>query len=330
MTLPRFSSSILLLTSICFILLLSQQDYSQNKIEKNSALINLGKKLFFDTILSGNNQISCATCHQPAAAFTDNLALSNLGASKKKLFRNTPTLIYVAHAKTLFWDGGAKNLESQAFAPITNPNEMNQNMGELLQELENHQSYPVLFQQIFLDKKIHTAYILRALAAYQRTILPIYTKYDTWFYANLLQKMPIFCVSTADTMVQKGYQIFLKNCESCHTLPLFTDNDFHSNQIDSIFIDSSNEQVKLGRFRITHNITDIGKFKTPTLRNLSRTAPYMHDGRFATITEVVAHYALHLNKIKFPYSQKIPNQKQITQKLSVAEKQALIAFLEIL
>ena len=246
--------------------------------------IELGKKLFFDPILSGNNQISCATCHQPIHAFGTNNKVEIIEG--KSLLRHTPPLFNLAWARGWFWDGGAKNLESLVFAPIQNKNEMDQNLKDLVIELKNHVEYPALFKKAFNNDTISSSLIARALAQYQRTLISANSKYD-----RVLSGKEQFTASEL-----KGKQIFEENCASCHIPGFFTDFDYHNNGLDSDFTDDSFERIYFGRYRITNNINDIGKYKTPSLRNIALTGPYMHDGRFKTLQEVLEHYNSGIKK----------------------------------
>jgi cytochrome c peroxidase len=238
--------------------------------------IALGELLFHETALSGNNEISCATCHSPDLHFTDGFALTNKGLRKKKLSRNTPTLFNLAWAnKGLFWDGGAQNLESLVFAPLKHADEMGQDLKLLPQELMQKGNYKTLFFNAFDQDTITNAFIARALAQYMRTLTSSNSKYDA-----VVQKKAQF-----SDLEHKGLEIFTQSCISCHPPPFFTDFDFHLvskfSEAKSIEKMIENEMEK-GRFRITADSADIGKFKTPTLRNLALTAPYFHDGHCTT------------------------------------------------
>jgi cytochrome c peroxidase len=309
----------------------SCQTNHQKKDDKKQEqyAVELGKALFFDTQLSSNEKVSCATCHQPQKAFTDGQSLSNLGVSGKTLLRNSPTLINVKFVPELFWDGGAKNLESQAVAPLTHQDEMNQDLRKLVLKLSQNSQYNQQFRQAFQTDSLTTSLILKALAAYQRTITPQKTKFDAWFYeTDSLLGFPNPHKQQLSSLELKGYQLFLLHCNSCHTLPLLTNHNFYHNGLDSIFTDESSEQVKLGRFRVTKKAEDIGKFKTPTLRNIILTAPYMHDGRFKNLDEVLEHYA----KLRYASLQKLiyTDKKLQNLHLSSRDLEAIKAFLQIL
>ncbi len=282
------------------------KEATQNPITKEGVV--LGKILFFDTKLSSTNTISCATCHNPKLYFTDNMKTSNLGTTGNHLARNTPTLINVAYSENgFFWDGGIKNLESLPAAPLQHPDEMGMDLKKLPVLLQKEENYKILFKDAFGKDTITNALIFRALAQYQRTIIsPSYlgsefnlmSKWD-----SVQQKQTIFSESEI-----KGQQVFQKQCNSCHTAPLFSDYKFHFFHLDTItnpinFVD----RIELGRQRITENKNDYLKFKTPTLRHISKTFPYLHDGSIQKLD-----YFLEGNN------------------LSDEEKTSLLAFLESL
>ncbi|MCX2574365.1 cytochrome-c peroxidase [Pedobacter sandarakinus] len=243
--------------------------------------IELGRRLFYDTKLSGNNRVSCASCHRQNIAFTDAVALTNIGVSARKLDRHTPSLFNLAWSKTgLFWDGGSTNLESQAFGPLTNPDEMNQNLTELEAELKQIPDYVKRFKVVF-GEEIKSANIVKSLAQFQRTLISDNAKYDKYIRNEdgvILNDLEL-----------AGMKLVKEKCASCHSGALFTDNQYHNNGLDASFSDD-HEGIFQGRFRVTFNPNDLGKFKTPSLRNVMVTAPYMHDGRFNTIDDVLDHY----------------------------------------
>jgi cytochrome c peroxidase len=241
--------------------------------------IDLGEKLFFDTNLSSNGKVSCASCHIPKLSFSDGKKLSSAGASHELLKRNSPALINLAWMNSFFWDGGVKNLESLPFASLTNPDEMGANLNDIVGYLNQSDDYTKEFKNAFEIDTISSAYVVRALAQFQRTLISANSKYDQ------VQKGQV----SFSQEELAGEKIFTQKCSSCHVPPLFTDNVFHNNGLNSYF-PRANEDVRAGRYRITLDSVDLGKFKTPTLRNLKVTSPYMHDGRFSTLQEVLIHY----------------------------------------
>ncbi|MEP2026631.1 MAG: cytochrome c peroxidase [Reichenbachiella sp.] len=240
--------------------------------------VALGRMLFFDTRLSANNQISCASCHQPELAFSDNKSFSS-GHSGQLLNRNTPPLFNLTWSESFFWDGGVKNLESLSFTALMNPHEMGSDLSQLCQQLNEDKNYSSAFKKAFGIDSVSSAYVSRALAQYMRTLISANSKYDS-VQQNLAQ---------FSNQELKGQVVFKNNCASCHQPPLFTDNQFHHNGLKQYF-SSDDLSLTTGRFRITRDSSDLGKYKTPSIRNLSRTAPFMHDGRFNTIDEVLTHY----------------------------------------
>ncbi|MEN7548846.1 cytochrome c peroxidase [Rapidithrix thailandica] len=281
--------------------------------------VALGKLLFHDPALSGNNSISCATCHVQPLGYADGQTLSTLGSSQQALSRHTLPLINLAWRKELFWDGGVKNLESVAFAPLLHPDEMAQNLKELPQELRQRKEYRLRFKTVFGSDSITNAMIARALAQYQRTLISGNSKYDRF----------IKDAAGFSELELKGLELFTKNCSGCHPPPFFTDDDYHHIGLDSVYQEGA-LGILQGRFRITRDSTDMGKFRTPTLRNVTATAPYMHDGRYPTLQHVLNHYR---EKV-LPVPSLDPALLQDPQKpglsLSSTEQTALIAFLHTL
>ncbi|RKR84163.1 cytochrome c peroxidase [Mucilaginibacter gracilis] len=244
--------------------------------------IALGRMLFYDTRLSGLNRLSCASCHRQDIAFSDGVALNNIGESGNTLPRHAPALINLAWANNgLFWDGGSTNLESQAFGPLTSADEMHQNLSELEAELKQVPEYVQQFKTVF-NGEVKSASIVKALAQFERTLISGNSRYD-----RFIRKENGVQLSDQE---QQGLALVNSKCRSCHAGEFFTDNGYHNNGIDNDFSNDALERIYMGRFRITNNQADLGKFKTPTLRNILLTAPYMHDGRFKTIDEVLAHY----------------------------------------
>lgn len=274
--------------------------------------VALGKTLFFDASLSANGQISCASCHRPELAFSDNKRFS-IGHSGDSLKRNTPPLFNLAWSESFFWDGGVKNLESLSFAALMSPDEMGTDLTELCETLNHYKSYSIAFQKAFKTDSISAAHVSRALAQYMRMLISADSKYD-----SVQQGLDEF-----SELEQKGRVVFRNNCASCHRPPLYTDNKFHKNGITQVY-STKNLSLTTGRFRITRDSTDLGKYKTPSLRNLSFTAPYMHDGRFSTLDEVLNHYQ-HID-------QSNQNHDSLVRAIvfSNSEKLALRAFLNTL
>ncbi len=279
--------------------------------------VALGKKLFFDPQLSGDNTLSCAGCHFPSQAFDDTSRFS-IGIDGIRGTRNAMPIFNHAWNTTdkFFWDGRALGLEEQAFGPVTNPIEMHDTWPNAVSKLQSDASYPSLFLAAFGTSTIDSILASKAIAQYERTLISGNSKFDKY----LLRQINL----SASEL--NGFGLFMSesgaDCFHCHgdaTNPLWTDNLFHNNGLDATFADN-------GLGAITGNPSDNGKFKTPSLRNLAFTAPYMHDGRFETLEEVINHYSDSLTQS----STVSPLLKHIPAggvRLTIQEKADLKAFL---
>ncbi|MCF0048989.1 cytochrome-c peroxidase [Dyadobacter sp. LJ53] len=284
----------------------------------SQAGVQLGRMLFYDKRLSANNQVSCASCHDPKLAFSDGVKLSHAGVSATALHRHSQALFNLAWANNgLFWDGGATNLESQAFAPLTAHDEMAQDLDQLIIELSAVPAYVSSFQQAF-NEPANAQNAAKALAQFERSLVSAGSKYDRY-------RLKIKGETLTDDE-SKGRELVRQKCQGCHAGELFTDQSFHNNGIDSDFSNSEHEGIYQGRYRITYDSVDLGKFKTPSLRNVVLTAPYMHDGCFATLEEVVEHYSTGI-KGSVTLSSLLPEGGL---NLSEQEKKQMIAFLHTL
>ncbi|MEH0158466.1 cytochrome c peroxidase [Limibacter armeniacum] len=282
-----------------------------------SAGIALGKQLFFDPLLSANRKVSCATCHQPDKAFTDGVSLSTAGVTGNQLLRHAPTLMYIGWSEKLFWDGGANDLESQAFGPLTHHDEMGIDLKELTKRLNEDAGYRQQFQDLFGIDSVQSAYVARALAQYQRSLYLFSSQYDA-------VKKGKAAFSEEEL---RGEKVFIRHCERCHRLPLFTDFRYHNNGLDTLY-SSAHEGMAQGRYRITLDSADMGRYKTPTLRNITLTAPYMHDGRFATLDDVLEFYQQGINQTVYLDTLLLMSKKE--ERFSDEEQQALKVFLQTL
>ncbi|HLT39900.1 MAG TPA: cytochrome c peroxidase [Enhygromyxa sp.] len=242
--------------------------------------VALGRALFFDPRLSGPNTIACADCHQPDRCYSDGKVRS-IGAAGRPLARHTPALINLAWASGTFWDGGAKNLESQVFGPLTSPLEMAADTRTLVAELGADPALRVAFEQAFPGEGLTLGTIARALAQFERSLVFADSPYDRRARGEPAEP--------ATSLEQRGHALFMTWCASCHVPDQFTDFDYHDIGLDLAFA-KDDERVAWGRARISGALDDRGAFKTPTLRNVAITAPYMHDGRFATLEQVLDHY----------------------------------------
>lgn len=235
----------------------------------------LGRKLFYDGRLSKDGNFPCASCHQQFAAFsTFDHPLSH-GFDNQFTLRNAPGLFNIAWQPQTHWDGGITNLEVQPLAPITAPNEMAEDINNILEKLRNDGSYPSLFKAAFGDAGVTSQRMLWALTQFVGSMISSDSKYD-----RVKKGAANF---TPDEQV--GYALFQNKCTSCHSEPLFTDNSFRNT---GILVDPTIKDY--GRMMITRQAADSLKFKVPSLRNVAITAPYGHDGRFLSITQVLEHY----------------------------------------
>ena len=244
--------------------------------------IALGKKLFFDKKLSKDNTQSCASCHNPRNSFTDSLRFS-LGVDGVPGSRNSMPLFNLAwnFNDKFAWDGKELSLERQALEPVRNPIEMHNSWPNVALKLQQDQEYPSMFLNAFGTEKIDSTLVTKAIAQFERTLISGNTKFDQYLLGN----------TSLSQQELNGFTIFMSedkgDCFHCHgsdNNPLWTDNDFHNNGLDTSFND-------LGLGAVTGDPNDNGKFKSPSLRNLVYTAPYMHDGRFSTLEEVINHYS---------------------------------------
>ncbi|BDD04641.1 cytochrome-c peroxidase [Aureibacter tunicatorum] len=282
----------------------------------NRKKAELGKMLFFDKNLSADSTVSCETCHQPNLYFTDGVSLSTLGVSGKKLKRHTPSVINMAFHNGFFWDGGAKNLESLILGPLTDEDEMGMNLKVLEANLNEDLNYQKKFNLAFGIDTIRIAHLQKALAAYMGTLQMSGTKFDQFLIGE----------SELTSTEIKGFNLFVdKKCISCHQLPMMSDFSYHNTGLDSVYSEAF-ERLAMGRFRITRDSSLIGAFKTPSLKFVSNTAPYMHDGRFENLMGVLNHYSGDL--YDNPYLDRKLDPQGIN--MSTEEKKAIIEFLQIL
>lgn len=273
-------------------------DFSKNPYKP--AVLALGRNLFYDPRLSADSTISCASCHSPYNAFahTDH-ALSH-GIYDSIGFRNAPALFNLAWHPSMMWDGAIHHLDLQALAPLQAKNEMASNLNTVLKNINSNNWYKKQVERAFGDSVIHGEQLLKALAQFQLSLISNQSRYD-----SMRRKQIQF-----NAQEKKGYAIFKLRCQHCHREPLFSSFEFARNGIS--FNTSLND---VGRSRVTQQNIDSGLFKIPSLRNLSFTFPYMHDGRFKTLREVIQHYAEHGAKANLPMN------------FSPSEKTDLIAFL---
>jgi cytochrome c peroxidase len=245
---------------------------------QSEAKVELGKMLFFEPRISGNGQISCATCHDPDKGFAD--GLPRFPGPKGELGRNTPTVWNAAYVDFPFWDGRTSSLEEQAGGPMRADVEMGANVPDLIAKLKAIPEYDQRFKAVFGDSGITFTNIARAIAAFERTVISANSAWDRFEAGDK---------NALTDEQKKGRDLFFSertSCNSCHTAPLFTDNRFHAIGVPQ----KGPKAEDLGRFNVTQDEQDKFAFKTPTLRNIELTAPYMHTGGFRTLDDVVAFY----------------------------------------
>jgi cytochrome c peroxidase len=248
--------------------------------------ISLGKRLYYDPILSVDGTVSCATCHGPAHGFTDNKPVSN-GVQGKTGTRSSPTVINSAYNTLQFWDGRAPSLEKQAEGPIANPVEMGHTLDGAVKALQADESYREPFQEAWGTDQITIDLVTKSIASFENTVLSGNSPFDRYYYGSDKKAL--------SASAQRGLRVFQDakkgNCAVCHTIDkkyaLFTDNKFHN---IGVGVDLSGNLADAGRFVVTKDDADTGAFKTPTLRNIAQTAPYMHDGSLKTLKDVIDHY----------------------------------------
>lgn len=248
--------------------------FATNPITKEG--FELGKKLFYDPILSVNNSISCGSCHIQTSAFTHHGHTVSHGIFDRMGTRNSPSIMNLAWGTSFMWDGGIFDLDLQSIAPITNHLEMGETMANVLHKLSTSSQYPALFKKAFGSEEITSNNFLKAISQFMLLCVSSNSKYDSVMRGE---------GKVAFTPDEKaGYLLFKDRCGNCHKEPLFTDNSFRNNGISISNVNDS------GRYLVTQNDADLYRFKVPSLRNLAYTAPYMHDGRFFTIDAVLDHY----------------------------------------
>ena len=273
------------------------------------AKASLGKQLFFDPRLSGDNKMSCATCHLPDKAFGDGLARAK-GHKNKTLSRNTPSVLNVGFYERLFWDGRAATLEEQALGPIQSPDEMNQNLDDLEKEPNAVRGYVQQFQAVF-GTDVTRDGVAKALAAFQRTLVTKPSPLNRYLAGDK---------SALSADAKEGLELFIGSagCVRCHQGPLLSDSKFYR-----IGVQSNDE----GRAAWSEKMEDKWKFRTPSLRNIAKTGPYMHDGSKKSLYEVVEFYYRGVPS-KTPDGIRLDVEPLLGQ--SYSEIPALVAFLEAL
>ena len=287
--------------------------YVRDDNPMSKAKIELGRALYFDPRLSADGTVACATCHEPSKGFSDARSTS-AGIRGQVGARNAPTVINRLFSADQFWDGRAGDLEAQALGPIENPIEMGHTLPGMVSGLKNLKGYGPMFQTAFGSEEITADRVAQAIATYERTVISGNAPYDRYVAGDKTAMSP---------SAVRGLAIFSDakrgNCLTCHAGFNFTDESYHN-----LGVGMDKPTPDLGRYAITKADTDRGAFKTPTLRNIKETAPYLHDGSEATLAAVVEFYDRG----------GVPNQwlsKEIRPlKMSEQEKKDLVAFMEAL
>lgn len=280
----------------------------------NAARIELGKNLFFDPRLSGDGNMSCATCHNPSLGWSDGLPTAK-GVKSKVLGRATPTIINTAFNPIQMWDGRKKSLEDQAMGPMEAMVEMNMDTAALFRWLSGNTEYKTLFAKAYPGKAINGETVANALATFERTAaISSNSPFDRWVKGD---------ASAMTAQQVAGFRLFTgkASCVNCHTAPNFTDNGFHNLGLASYDM----PEPDMGRYAQKPVNTMKGAFKTPTLRNIDSSAPYFHDGSARTLMDVVEHYNRGGVVVAAEVS---PGMKLLN--LTQAEKEALVAFMRAL
>lgn len=283
--------------------------------------VALGRRLYYDPLLSADNTVSCASCHSPETGFTDRNKFS-VGVGGKTGTRHSPTVINSAYNAFQFWDGRAPTLEEQAKGPMINPVEMATTHIDVVKRLQADPGYVALFKQAWGTDKITIDLVVKSIASFERTVLSGNSAFDRFYYAHDKKAL--------SAAAQRGLKIFTDpkkgNCAVCHTIgkdyALFTDNRFHNLGIG---IDANGDFPDKGRFEQSKDDADYAAFKTPTLRNISQRSPYMHDGSFPAVRDALGHYIGGGNS-----NPHLDKQMHALDFLSFDERDDLLAFLDSL
>lgn len=274
--------------------------------------VALGKALYFDKRLSKDGTLSCATCHDPEVAWTENRSTSQ-GIDGQIGGANSPTVINAAYAPTQFWDGRAATLEEQALGPIENPIEMGHDLEVLIPELNEIPEYVEAFQKVF-GTKVTSDTLAKAIGAFERTVLSGNSPYDRYMQGDQ--------TAMSESAIH-GLELFENSgCDSCHRPPLFSRYRYYNAGVGS-----NNDPPDAGRMAVTEREADLGKFRVPMLREVANTGPYFHDGSVATLEEAVTMMAAGgIKNDNLSAMMEAVGEAELTE----ADRQDLVAFLEAL
>jgi cytochrome c peroxidase len=276
--------------------------------------IALGRKLFYDKRLSSNNTISCGSCHKQQFAFTDNRNFS-LGVGDSIGVINAMPLFNLGWGQHFFWDGRAGSLLEQAHDPVVNPLEMANTWGNVMVKLQQDKTYPEQFKKVFGSATINAGMVMKAIAQFELTLVSFNTRFDKYYFEG--------DAGALTPQEERGLDIFFGfgSCNHCHSDILLTDNFFRNNGLDSLPIP--------GLYNTTGKEADRGRVKVPSLRNIALTAPYMHDGRFKTLQEVLDFYSIGIHQSSPNIdTHMVPFATGL--RLTTEQKADLIAFLKVL
>jgi cytochrome c peroxidase len=261
--------------------------FGQNAL--TDAGIALGRKLFYDETLSADGKVSCGSCHNSYTAFAHVDHKLSHGVYDWEGRRNAPALFNLAWKQTFMWDGTIQNLDNQSLSPIASHSEMDLTLPLFLERVQRDSSYRMMYQRAFPEEPISLPKLMQAIAQFELTFISQQSRYDS------MRRHQIAFTQQE----QKGYDLFREFCVDCHQEPLLGSNAFESNGLFP-----SAQSPDWGRFEFTKNPQDSGLFKVPSLRNVEVTYPYMHDGRFATLSQVLKHYSLRTLRIQGLYQPK--------------------------
>lgn len=273
----------------------------------------LGRKLFYETMLSRNNTISCGSCHLQASGFTQHGHTVSHGIDDRLGTRNSQPIMNLAWSNSFMWDGGVFDLDLQPIIPITSHEEMDDSVQNVLVKLRGSALYRNMFKKAYGSEEITTVQFLKSLSQFMVMCVSSNAKYD-----SVQRGQASFTL-----MENAGYTIVKQKCSSCHAEPLFTDHSFRNNGLAPSIVNDK------GRFAVTGNVNDEYKFKVPSLRNLGYTAPYMHDGRFLNLYGVLDHYTSGV-QITPTLDPAFTQNTTPGIALSADEKEKIIAFLHTL
>lgn len=288
-------------------------DFAKNPITQSG--FELGRELFYEGDLSRDGTISCAECHSQASGFTHHGHDVSHGIDNLRGIRNAPPIQNMAFQKEFFWDGGVFDLDLFSIAPIENPVEMDEKLGNVLEKLRKKEKYATLFQKAYGSKEITTERFLKALSQFMTSLVSANSRYDKYV------RKEVGGILSEEELA--GMEIFKQKCASCHSGELFTDQSYRNNGLAVYNAEDT------GRHRITQKDSDKYKFKVPSLRNVEITVPYMHDGRFYTLEAVLRHYNESVLDVP-TLDPSLKNGQKLGIQTTPDEQKKLIAFLKTL